>query len=357
MRSDLTRKEFLKLIGAGSAAAAVTGALALPTLANMQAAAPNQSAGPNIKWSYMDHWMMNSPRGRVSPYTTVDTMDRYMRQLAVLGYTGFDTFAFRLGALTAMFGSLKGFESFLHDHGMEKLTAVFLSYPDTGKNHAVHVRANQDVIVGECRAIMETCKGLSVETFVVQLGNTYWQTEPVTDEKIKNIVDLWNRVGKMTREEYNIKTACHHEFWCSIKSPEQVEKFYQWTDPRYVYYFCDTAQTVIAGLDPVALYEKYHERTAGFHFKDTHNIDTKGEYRVPPDPEIMAPSVKRWFWEMGTPDGKVDFPKLMAALKKHQYRGWIAVEHDKVEVDNASYAEATGVAQWYINNVLSKIYA
>ena len=60
---------------------------------------------------------------------------------------------------------------------------------------------------------------------------------------------------------------------------------------------------------------------------------------------------------MGTPEGKVNFPKLMNALKAHKYRGWITVEHDKVDVDNASFAESTSMAKWYIDNVLSKIYA
>ena len=114
---------------------------------------------------------------------------------------------------------------------------------------------------------------------------------------------------------------------------------------------------MIAGLDPTALYEQYHDRCAGFHFKDTHNIDTKGEYRMPPDPELMAPSVKRWFWEMGTPEGLVDFPRLMKAIKAHNYKGWITVEHDKADLEGGSFAESTCIAKWYIDNVLSKIYA
>jgi sugar phosphate isomerase/epimerase len=204
---------------------------------------------------------------------------------------------------------------------------------------------------------MKACDGLSVENYVIMPANTYWQVEPVTDEKIKIMADLWNRVGRMTKEQHGVRLCSHHEFWCAISRPEEIKKFYDWTDPRYVYYWCDTAQTVIAGQDPTELFNKYHDRTAGFHFKDTHDIDTKGEYRLAPDPELIAASVKRWFWEMGTPEGKVDFPRLMNALKQHNYKGWITVEHDKVDVDRASFAEGTSMAKWYIDNVLSKIYA
>lgn len=351
--SDLTRKEFLGRLS-GLAAAS------LPPLAGLLAAhaeAQTSPPGKNIKWAYMDHWSIITPRGRSSPYTSLRYMDRYIREISVLGFTGFDTFNFRLGALAGMFGSMKGFEKFLQDHGFEKFTGVFAAYPDKGKARAIHDRANHDAIFAECQAAMKACDGLAVENFVVMPANTYWQTEPVTDEKIRIMADLWNRVGKMTKEEHGVKTSCHHEFWCAIRTPQEIEKFYNWTDPRYVYYWCDTAQTVIAGQDPTDLYNKYHDRTAGFHFKDTHNVDTKGEYRLAPDPELIAPSVKRWFWEMGTPEGKVNFPKLMNALKAHQYRGWITVEHDKVDVDNASFAESTSMAKWYIANVLSKIYA
>ena len=354
MFSNLTRKQFLKQLGGVSATAA-----AFPAFAELLQAQQNSQPipGRNIKWAYMDHWSLMTPRGRSSPYISLRQMERYIRQLSVLGFTGFDTFNFRLPALIGMFGSMKNFEKFLQDHGFEKFTGVFAAYPDAGKARALHVRENHDAIFAEMEATMKACDGLAVENFVIMPANTYWQVEPVTDEKIRIMADLWNRVGKMTREQHGVKLASHHEFWCAISRPDEIAKFYQWTDPRYVYYWCDTAQTVIAGQNPFELYNKYSGRTAGFHFKDTHDIDTRGEYRIAPDPELIAPSVKRWFWEMGTPGGKVDFPNLMAALKQHNYRGWITVEHDKVDVDNASFAESTSMAKWYIDNVLSKIYA
>jgi inosose dehydratase len=351
---ELTRKEFLTGLAGVTVAASTDSAFQVAAPARQPTASGLEK---NIRWAYMDHWSVITPRGRTSPYLSVKYMDRYIRQLAVLGFTGFDTFNFRLGLLAGMFGSLKGFENFLKDHGFEKFTGVFAAYPDTGKARAIHDRANHDAIFAECESAMKACEGLSVENFVVMPANTYWQTEPVTDEKIKIMADLWNRVGRMTLEQHGVKTSCHHEFWCAIRTPDEIVKFYQWTDPRYVHYWCDTAQTVIAGQDPTDLYNQYHDRTAGFHFKDTHNVDTKREYRLPPDPELIAPSVKRWFWEMGTPEGKVDFPRLMTALKQYSYRGWITVEHDKVDVDNGSFAESTCIARWYIDNVLSKIYA
>ena len=54
---------------------------------------------------------------------------------------------------------------------------------------------------------------------------------------------------------------------------DEIDKFYSWTDPKYVFFYCDTAQHAIAGVDPVKLYMKYHDRCGGVHLKDTHYVD------------------------------------------------------------------------------------
>ncbi len=45
---------------------------------------------------------------------------------------------------------------------------------------------------------------------------SYPYVEPVTDEKIDAMGELWNRDGEMTLR-YGVKTAAHHEFWCGIR--------------------------------------------------------------------------------------------------------------------------------------------
>ena len=40
-------------------------------------------------------------------------------------------------------------------------------------------------------------------------------------------------------------------------------------------------------------------------------------------------AVARWFWEMGTPGGLVDFPALLTAMAGAGYRGWVVVESDQ----------------------------
>lgn len=306
-----------------------------------------------FKWNYMDHWVTSSAQGPANPQISVEAMDRYVKQIAGLGFTGFDTFDFRLGKYIELFGSVRNFEVFLQERGMEKLTGIFKAIPYATKHQTIHDRSCHDNIFREMAHFVNMVEGTGVQTYVIMPAHTYFQVEPVTDEKIKIMAELWNRVGEMTLSR-GIKLACHHEFWCGIKTEEEIDKFYAMTDPRYVFYLCDTAQHVIAGVDPIKTYMKLHDRCAGFHFKDTHDVDHRGEYRSPPDAELMAPSVHRWFWEMGTPQGLVDYPLLIRAMKEYDYNGWVGVEIDKADI-GGNYAESACMSMWYIKNVLEKI--
>ena len=88
----------------------------------------------NIKWSYMDHWKTNTPRGLITPYLSKKYMDRYVKQLAALGFQGMDTFGFRLSGYEALFGSLQNYLEFLQERGIEKVVGTFMAYPDVSKS-------------------------------------------------------------------------------------------------------------------------------------------------------------------------------------------------------------------------------
>jgi inosose dehydratase len=304
----------------------------------------------NIKWSYMDHWSMPTPGGPIDPHTSRRYMDLFVKQISAVGFTGYDTFLWRIPLFERIFGSVRDFNEFLRDRGIEKVIGVFWG------SFAPYRRETHDASIKFLEQALKAAAPLQAELLINNPTGAYFLMEPVTDEKIKITAEFWNRAGKLTAE-HGLKVSCHHEFWCGLNTYETIDKFYKWTDPKYVYYYCDAGQHAIAGVDPVAVYLKYHDRCSGFHFKDTHTVDTKGERFLPPDPECIAPSEARWFWEMGTPEGKVDFPALMRAIKEYNYKGWLGVEHDKADVAGGDYASSTCIASWYIQNVLSKIYA
>ncbi len=332
-------------------------AAAVPLAIATQSIATAAGAGPNIKgWSYMDHYSVDTPIGYQSPKTTRELFDRFVKEIAAIGFTGYDTFATTFASLSRLFGSPKNLLEFFQERGIQKIVGLF-------GGGGAEDPATHDQIFRTWENTANLCDGLGVDNFVICPGARYWTVAPVTDEKLKNTANIWNRVGKMAAE-HGIKAGLHHEFENLGRRPDELEKLYRWTDPKYVWWFCDTAQHTIAGLDVLKLYEKYHDRCNGFHFKDTHHTDAKNEYLYPPDVEIEA-SVPQWFWEMGTRGGLINFPGLMALLKKYNFRGWLSAEHDKVDMGSiietgsigATYAEATCLTKWYIDNVLAKIYS
>jgi len=310
----------------------------------------------STKWSYMDHWVTRTPQGSQPPSFNRAHMDNYIRQLASLGFTGFETFFFSVYKYAGMYGSIRAFEKFLQDHGFEKIVSVFLAYPYATQYTAPHKRETHERIIADCVRILDSVKDLAVENFIVMPTSTCFQIEPVTDEQIKVTADLWNRVGALSHGR-GIKTSCHFEFWGGIRTREQLDLFLRYTDPEVVYMIIDTAQHVIAGVDPVQLYRDHQQRCSGFHLKDCQRIDAQQAYRTPPDPELMSPGVHRWFYEMGTGKGLVDFHALMRALVETGYDGWLTIEHDQAEYDGGSYAEATCVAKWFAERAMAKARA
>ncbi len=313
-------------------------------------------AKPNLRWAYMDHWRIDTDQGQVSQYSSVERFDSFVKQIAALGFEGIETFGFHVGLMQELFGSLSSCRSFLQERGIDRVLSLFHAVMYDARQSAPHVRETHDHMVNYAEYVAKSAAGLGVENLIVMPAGQYHDVEPVTDDKLRACADLWSRVGKVTLD-YGIKTCCHHEFYCGIHSAEEIRKFYEWSDPRYVYWYCDTAQHVIAGVDPVALYVKLHDRCGGFHLKDTHHVDLHGDYRRRPESEVTAPTTRRWFWEMGTEEGLVDFPSLFKAMKEFKYQGWVSVEHDKADVGGGNYPESTAIAAWYIQNVLKKIYA
>ena len=308
-----------------------------------------------LRWSYMDHWRIDSPQGYASQYSSIKRLDGFLKQISALGFEAIETFDFHLGVLTDLFGSLPNARNFMQERGIEKVLSLFHAIMFDDRRTQPHLRATHDNMFNHAHFVIKSAAGLGVENFIVMPAGQYHAVEPVTDDRIRACAELWSRIGKMTLD-YGIKTCAHHEFYCGIHHAEQLRKFYEWSDPRYVYWYCDTAQHVIAGVDPVDLYIKLHDRCGGFHLKDTHHVDLVEDYRQRPESEVTASTTRRWFWEMGTPEGLVNFPALFAAMKEFNYQGWVSVEHDKADF-GGNYPESTAIAAWYIQNVLKKIYA
>src|ERR1039457_2546852 len=128
----------------------------------------------NIKWSYMDHWSMDSPQGKVTPYISRAYADSFVKQIGGIGFKGFDTFARQLAPRATMFGSVNNYLEFLRERGIEKVVGVFHDYAYVSPTRAAHVRETHDAIFGDCEDIMRTVdQGWGIENLIVMPASTY----------------------------------------------------------------------------------------------------------------------------------------------------------------------------------------
>ena len=77
--------------------------------------------------------------------------------------------------------------------------------------------------------------------------------------------------------------------------------------------------------------DKYHQRILFLHAKDVRAKDDAKGYQ--------------WV-ELGR--GRVDFPAVFAALKRHQYRGWVIVELDSVPDEAGTPKQSAEISKRYI---------
>ncbi len=236
-----------------------------------------------IKWSYMDHWRSNGPAGPVDQWHSHKTMSAFLKQVKAVGFDAIDTFDFRIWQMYGDYGGPAKYQEMVQDHGLERIVNTFHAADYDVRNYAPHLPETHEDILEDFRVTMGRWSEIQLDNIIVMPATLAYDMEPVTDDKLKHTADLWNKVGEITAG-YGVRLTCHHEFFCGIQTEADIDTFYSYTDPQYVSLFVDTAQHCIAGLDPVALYNRHAQRVSGFHFKDTHNVAAPGEHATGPTP-------------------------------------------------------------------------
>lgn len=137
------------------------------------------------------------------------------------------------------------------------------------------------------------------------------------------------RIARRVRDETGLRTVFHHHCAGFVETPHEIQRFLDETDPTLVGLVFDTGHFAYgAGPDGcegvLAALDRFSDRVWYVHFKDC-------------QPEVAAEARRAgWdyfeavrhgiFCELG--QGCVDFPAVVAWLRRHHYQGWITVEQD-----------------------------
>ena len=239
-----------------------------------------------------------------------------LREIADLGYDVFENF----NVLVNLFeDSPEEFESFTATYGLE-LVAIY---------HYLTADFDADMAVAErcCKFVKDHgAHLLNIEA--PQLSGVV-----ASNTELKDIVIKLTEMGELVRE-YEVTLCLHPHCWKTVYLENEIDYVMEHVDPELLSLCMDTAHTQLAGMDPVAAFEKYIDRIKHVHLKDL-NPQNKEE-----DPQ-------RGFVVLG--DGIVDFRGVIDVLNKHGYDDNLIVELDWQRVCNY---ESAMVSRKYVQRVL-----
>jgi len=221
-------------------------------------------------------------------------------------------------------------EQLLHNYKNLRMSSIYWSGP-------FNEPSEHDRLIKEVHGILGYLKRFGSERL------TFGPPRPnVEDEKvaIANTAKIANEIGRISLEEYKIRTDIHPHVGSLIENPRQIDMLMDQTDPKYFNLGPDTAQVWMGGGDPVAFFEKYKHRIIYMHYKDIrgYNRSLNG---------YMDNVI-----ELGR--GIIDFPALHRILKGIRYKGWITIDLDNARI---SPLESAKVQKEYIDRVLAPIYS
>ncbi len=168
-----------------------------------------------------------------------------------------------------------------------------------------------------------------------------------TEEIYRNQAATFDELGKRISDQ-GLKFGIHAHLWSQFETPRDVERVLELTNPEHVHFVLDTGHVSMAGMDPLALTNKYGQRIIEYHLKDVAPTN-RGGYKGPPldRTKVNTGGDDRIFFELGA--GGVDFPGILEHLESIGWTGWFTVELD---VTATTAKDSAATSKKYIENVL-----
>lgn len=143
------------------------------------------------------------------------------------------------------------------------------------------------------------------------------------DKRWKEYGEKLTAFARYTQQQ-GVQIAYHHHMGTVIESADDVDNLMVHTGPE-VGLLLDTGHLTFAGADPLAVAERWISRINHVHCKDVRAgvlADVKNRKT-----SFLNAVLSGVFTVPG--DGCVDYPPIMALLKKQSYQGWLVVEAEQ----------------------------
>ena len=292
------------------------------------------------RWGYaINQWKPN--------FDDFTRREQHERAFKTLSAAGFRWIELRAGTgrweplgrpeqIAANFGSPAGLLAFLESCGLDGVASFFYDPGQPNTEEPAPPRSPTDAghhagIAQSARIFAQFLHDVGGDCLVVRAMPSAWREGPLTPPAIERAASCWNAVGRMSAD-VGVRLALHVDFLSALRTADELGALLDATDPDLVGLALDTAELAIAGIDPVAVAERFGPRVAHVHLKDAREVDSDGEFATPNAEQhvLLAGGrrgVERWFWELG--EGSLDLGAVLTALRRHGYEGWLIVESDQ----------------------------
>lgn len=140
----------------------------------------------------------------------------------------------------------------------------------------------------------------------------------------RRFVDNLHRSAEIAREA-GFEPVVHPHAGTYVETADETHRLMDAIDPGLVGLCLDTGHARFGGADPVELVETYHEVIRHVHVKDCRVAVLDDVRREGKGMEEAL--VQGAFTELGTGDSGIG--DVIAALRRHDYAGWVVVEQDR----------------------------
>ncbi|MFC7535616.1 sugar phosphate isomerase/epimerase family protein [Actinoplanes sp. GCM10030250] len=138
-----------------------------------------------------------------------------------------------------------------------------------------------------------------------------------------------NTLGRMVSEEYGLRLHFHPHADYQVETQEQVERFLDDTDPRFVSLCLDTGHLAYRRASPLELIRKYPERVGYVHLKQ---MDPALAARAAAEDLAFGQAVAMGV-SVAAPDGEPSLPPILRALAELGTDLHVVVEQDMYPVE------------------------
>lgn len=158
----------------------------------------------------------------------------------------------------------------------------------------------------------------------------------MNDEEWKRLCDGLNRLGRISKEEYDIALTLHHHMGTVVQSAEETDRMMEGTDPAYFSLLFDSGHFAYCGEDPVKELKKHVKRVKHVHLKDIRPDVVK---RVREEHLSFLDGVRAGAFTIPG-DGCVAFDPIFEILEENGYEGYMVVEaeQDPAKANPLEYA-------------------